>query len=156
MSSADRRVFVAEIDNRAVAVFDVQTLAESTAEGEAMFAKNAGMAAAIQSHKQLIARMKERTGDAWEDMQAREAQMAAYDLVDAKWFRSDLRTLQRSDGKPLWDGKAEIFARPASEIERAYWERSRAHAIREGEITDTDDWLTFLSDIVDPTDEAFR
>ena len=45
MSAAHRRVFVAEINNRAVAVFDVQTYAESAAEGEAI-------------HKQLIAQMK--------------------------------------------------------------------------------------------------
>ena len=37
-----------------------------------------------------------------------------------EWFRSDLMALER-DGKPLWDGKSEIYLREALAEEADQW-----------------------------------
>ena len=59
-----------------------------------------------------------------------------------------------TDGKPLWDGKSEIYVRKAFPEEDAQHEASMTRAIREGEIDDEDDrWVLYLVPVFDPTDE---
>jgi hypothetical protein len=75
-----------------------------------------------------------------------EARAAAH----SSSMQSDLRTLTDLDGKPLWDGKAEIQVLRASAAHDAEWQQSRDQAIRDGEIDlnaghSPDDWeLHFL------------
>ncbi|MCC6775424.1 MAG: hypothetical protein IT537_02135 [Hyphomicrobiales bacterium] len=62
---------------------------------------------------------------------------------------SDLRELVGDDGKPLWDGKAEIEVREATPAEHAEWEQSRDQAIADDEIdldagNDPDEWNVYL------------
>ena len=42
-----------------------------------------------------------------------ESKIAGEAFIGEEWFRSDLMALER-DGKPLWDGKSEIYLRKHS------------------------------------------
>jgi hypothetical protein len=64
-------------------------------------------------------------------------------------FRDDLMVLT-TDGLPLWDGMASIKVRRATPCEEAKWQRSRAKAIRHGNIEREDDaWIAFLVGLTD-------
>ena len=59
------------------------------------------------------------------------------------------------DGAPLWDGKAELFVRDATEEEKLAWEAEVALAIREHEIDRREDaldwsWFIFLTPYLEP------
>ena len=77
-------------------------------------------------------------------------------VVDAKHFVGDLRfrddlMVLRTDGLPLWDGMTSIKVRQASPLEEAKWQRSRAKAIRHGNIEREDDaWIAFLVALTHP------
>lgn len=60
------------------------------------------------------------------------------------WFRDNLAELER-DGKPIWDGKAEVKFRQATEIERAYWRKSVAGHPGANE----DEWMIFIGHTAD-------
>jgi len=70
-------------------------------------------------------------------------------IAHSSSMQSDLRTLTDLDGKPLWDGKAEIQVLEASAAHDAEWKRSRDQAIRDGEIDlnaghNPDDWEVYF------------
>jgi len=85
--------------------------------------------------------------------------IAAFDVVsslDAEHFvrdrilRDDLMTLM-TDDRPIWDGLADIDVRQAFSGEEAKWRRSRARAIRQGNIEPDDNaWVVFLVALADP------
>ena len=69
--------------------------------------------------------------------------------VRDRLFRDDLMVLA-TDGLPLWDGMADIQARPASPEEEARWRASRANAIRHGNTERGDDtWIAFFLALTD-------
>src|ERR1700730_12416658 len=77
-----------------------------------------------------------------DDEQARE--VAHFTSV-----RFDLRALTDTDGKPLWDGNADIQVQLASAAHDVEWQQSRDQAIRDGEIDlnaghDPDDWEVYF------------
>lgn len=65
-------------------------------------------------------------------------------------FRDDLMVLA-TDGRPLWDGVADIDVRKALAGEEVKWRTSRARAVRRGNIEDEDEaWIAFLVPLTDP------
>jgi hypothetical protein len=75
---------------------------------------------------------------------------AAADLVRDPAFRDDLMVLL-SGGSPLWNGREEILVRQARPAEDARWQRSRAKALRNGDLDDeAEPWVVFLVTIADP------
>jgi hypothetical protein len=54
----------------------------------------------------------------------------------------------RADGSPLWDGKSEIIARPATEAEDESWRQAR-----DAEIEDADEGEPIDSEIEDDFDD---
>ena len=54
----------------------------------------------------------------------------------------------REDGSPLWDGKSEIIARPATEAENEIWREAR-----DAEITEADEGEPLDSEIEDDFDD---
>ena len=54
----------------------------------------------------------------------------------------------REDGSPLWDGKSEIIARPATEAENEIWREAR-----DAEITEGDEGEPLDSEIEDDFDD---
>jgi hypothetical protein len=65
-------------------------------------------------------------------------------------FRDDLMALT-TDGRPLWDGMADIDVREAIASEEVKWQASRTRAIRQGNIEGEDDaWIAFLVPLNDP------
>ena len=70
----------------------------------------------------------------------------------SKPFRADL-TVLKNEGHPLWNGRDEIFIRKAFPEEEAQFDASQARAIKDKEIDEDDDWLTFLVPVTDPTDD---
>ena len=80
-----------------------------------------------------------------DDEQARE-------VAHLTSMQSDLRTLTDRDGKPLWDGKADIQVQLASAAHDVEWQQSRDQAIRDGEIDlnsghDPDDWEVYFLEV---------
>jgi hypothetical protein len=85
--------------------------------------------------------------------------IAAFDVMtslDAEHFvrdrslRDDLMTLM-TDDRPIWDGLADIDVRQALSHEEAKWRKSRAEAIRYGNIEPDDSaWVVFLVALADP------
>lgn len=80
-----------------------------------------------------------------DDEQARE-------VAHSTSIQSDLRTLTDTDGKSLWDGKADIQVLRASAAHDAEWQQSRDQAIRDGEIDlnagqDPDDWEVYFLEV---------
>lgn len=74
---------------------------------------------------------------------------AAVLRVRDRSFRDDLMVLA-TEGRPLWDGRADIDIREALAGEEAKWRASRAQAVRRGNIEDEDDaWIAFLVPIND-------
>ena len=65
------------------------------------------------------------------------------------WFLDCLAELKR-DGKPIWDGKADVKFRRATEIERARWRMSVA--VHPG--ANEDEWMIFLGQAADLTDST--
>ena len=75
---------------------------------------------------------------------------AAGDLVRDRAFRDDLMVLQCAD-VPLWNGREEILVRQAQPAEDARWRRSRARALRNGNLDDeAETWIIFLVALSDP------
>src|SRR5262249_22217790 len=54
----------------------------------------------------------------------------------------------REDGSPLWDGKSEIIARPATQVEDKSW-----HEAHDAEIGDADEGEPIDSEIEDDFDD---
>ena len=80
-----------------------------------------------------------------DDEQARE-------VAHSTSMQSDLRALTDTDGKPLWDGKADIQVQLASAVHDAEWKQSRDQAIRDGEIDlnaghSPDDWEVYFLEL---------
>jgi hypothetical protein len=80
-----------------------------------------------------------------------EDRMWAEKLIEEETFRSDL-TVYEHEGRPLWDGRTDLFLREAfgDEVER--FQAARSRAIRSGEMEDGEDFVTFLVAVTDPTD----
>jgi hypothetical protein len=75
----------------------------------------------------------------------------ARELIDSEEFREDL-TVIRSDGKPVWDGKAEILLRLATDDEEE--ELEEAEDLDEDETADDNEpSVVFLVDIDDDDEE---
>jgi hypothetical protein len=77
----------------------------------------------------------------------------AHDIVNDE--DSDLRQsldessgVVRADGSPLWDGKSEIIARPATDAEDESWRNAR-----DAEIADADEGEPIQSEIEDDFDD---
>jgi len=80
--------------------------------------------------------------------------VAAEHWADGPDFQQDLVCFE-TDGAPLWDGKAEIYVRPALPEEVAKWQASWARALMRGDIEEGEDsWVVFLVPVNDPTDES--
>jgi hypothetical protein len=75
----------------------------------------------------------------------------AEDLVRDPAILDDLMVLE-TGGLPIWDGVTEICVRQALPAEEAKWQASRAKAIRNGNVDDSEDeiWLAFLVPLTDP------
>ena len=54
-------------------------------------------------------------------------------------FRSDLTFLEGEDGRPLWDGRAEIYVSEAYPEEAGRWKGSFTEAMQDGDAEDADD-----------------
>ena len=79
-----------------------------------------------------------------------ETACAAGDLILDPAFRDDLMVLQ-SAGVPLWNGREEILVRQARPAEDVRWRRSRARALRNGNLDDEEEtWIIFLVALTDP------
>jgi hypothetical protein len=75
----------------------------------------------------------------------------ARELIDSEEFREDL-TLMHSNGKPIWDGTAELVLRKATEDEIEEFED--AEDLDDEEIEDDGDpAVVFLIDIDDEDEE---
>ncbi len=76
----------------------------------------------------------------------------ARELIESEEFREDLTAI-RCEGKPLWDGKAEIMLRKATEDEEDEFED--ADDLDEDETADEDEAsVVFLVDIDDEDEET--
>jgi hypothetical protein len=64
--------------------------------------------------------------------------------ADDKDFRSDLLLLEGQDGRPLWDGRDEIYVREADPEEAKRWKSSFTEATQDGDAEDDDDWVIYL------------
>ena len=69
----------------------------------------------------------------------------AEELLGDKEFRNDLTALQ-SEGRPLWDGQAEMSLHEATADERAEFENSAA----DEEDDEDGGFIMFLVDVTDP------
>jgi len=77
----------------------------------------------------------------------------AEDWVNHEILRTDLMILEGPDGRPLWDGKAEIGLRDANPDEHAVWRASNDRALRSGHVEKSEMWQVFLVPVRDPTDD---
>ena len=73
--------------------------------------------------------------------------------ADDEDFRSDIVFLEGEDGRPLWDGRAEIFVREADPEEAERWTVSFTDAMHDGEVEDADDWVIYLVPVTEPPDD---
>jgi hypothetical protein len=73
--------------------------------------------------------------------------------ADDKDFRSDLMTLEGQDGRPLWDGLAEIYVREAYPEEADRWKASYVRALHDGDAEDESDWVIYLVPVTEPPDD---
>jgi hypothetical protein len=79
----------------------------------------------------------------------------ADDYFNSKAFKHELLVYVDAEGKPLWDGSAELFLRSAFAEEIAAHERGFAQGLRDRS-ADRDDeggFVVFLLPISDPTDD---
>jgi hypothetical protein len=67
----------------------------------------------------------------------------ARELLHEAWFRDDLIEL-RSDGAPVWDGKAKLRVRPASDAEAAEFAAGSSVAAKQQGNGEGDSVLVFL------------
>ena len=84
-----------------------------------------------------------------------ESKIAGEAFVGEEWFRSDLMALER-DGKPLWDGKSEIYLREALAEEADQWRVAYARAqfkSIDSEFGVDARWLLYLVPVSNPTDK---
>jgi hypothetical protein len=68
----------------------------------------------------------------------------AWALADDKDFRADLMFLLGEDGRPLWDGHAEIYVREADPEEAERWNASFTETRQDGDAEDAEDWAIYL------------
>lgn len=80
-----------------------------------------------------------------------EDDIDADDIAKAGWLRDDLRVLE-SEGRPLWDGRARIRVREASDAEREIYRARCAAAVEDGD-GDTG-MIIYLVPVSDPTDDG--
>ena len=74
-------------------------------------------------------------------------------LADDEDFRSDLMFLEGEDGRPLWDGRAEIYVREADPHEAEHWKISFTEAKLHGDVEDAEDWVIYLVPVTEPPEE---
>ncbi len=77
----------------------------------------------------------------------------AHDMVsdedgDVRQSLEESSGIVREDGSPLWDGKSEIIARPATEAENEIWREAR-----DAEIAEADEGEPLDSEIEDDFDD---
>ena len=84
-----------------------------------------------------------------------ESKIAGEAFIGEEWFRSDLMALER-DGKPLWDGKSEIYLREALAEEADQWRVAYARAQLRASTVNLG-WMhagcLYLVPVSDPTDK---
>ncbi len=73
-------------------------------------------------------------------------------------IEGELTVLNDVNGKPLWDGEAELFLREAHEEEREEWDKVIAHAVQEGDPASRQEaeevgYVVFLVPVRDPSDD---
>jgi hypothetical protein len=73
--------------------------------------------------------------------------------ADDKDFRSDLLLLEGEDGRPIWDGRDEIYVREADSEEAKRWKSSFTEAMQDGEAEDAEDWVIYLVPVAEPPEE---
>ena len=78
---------------------------------------------------------------------------AALALADDEDFRSDLMFLEGDDGRPLWDGRAEIYVREADPEEAGRWTASFTEARHDGDAEDPEDFVIYLVAVTEPPEE---
>jgi hypothetical protein len=71
-------------------------------------------------------------------------------VTEAEEFRAGLGTFE-TDGKPLWDGEAEIHVREATGEERDKWHTARARAVL-ADIEDADEVMCLLVPVIGAED----
>jgi hypothetical protein len=73
--------------------------------------------------------------------------------ADDEDFRSDLMSLEGEDGRPLWDGRAEIYVREADSEEADRWKASFTEAMQDGDAEDAEDWVIYLVPVTEPPED---
>jgi len=68
-------------------------------------------------------------------------------------FRSDLTCLEGEDGRPLWDGRSEIYVREADPHEAEHWKVSFTEARHDGDAEDAEDWVIYLVPVTELPEE---
>jgi len=74
-------------------------------------------------------------------------------LADDEDFRSDLMFLEGEDGRPLWDGRADIYVREADPEEPNDWTASFTEARQDGDADDAEDWVIYLVPVTEPPED---
>jgi hypothetical protein len=70
--------------------------------------------------------------------------------ADDEDFRSDLMFLEGGDGRPLWDGRSEIYVREADPEEADRWKASFTDAWHDGDAEDAENWFLYLVPVTEP------
>ncbi len=73
--------------------------------------------------------------------------------ADDEDVRSDLMFLEGADGRPLWDGRAEIYVREADPEEGDRWQTSFKEALGDGDVEDAEDWVIYLVPVTEPPED---
>ena len=68
-------------------------------------------------------------------------------------FRSDLTCLEGEDGRPLWDGRSEIYVREADPHEAEHWKVSFTEERHDGDAEDAEDWVIYLVPVTELPEE---
>jgi hypothetical protein len=75
----------------------------------------------------------------------------AEEFLDEEWLHGDLMVVEH-DGEPLWDGESPLIVRYANGMEAQTWTRSATSSGNKGD-DPPEDFLVWLVDVTDPTDE---
>jgi hypothetical protein len=61
--------------------------------------------------------------------------------------------LEGEDGRPIWDGRAEIEVREADTEEAERWTASFTEAMHDGDVEDAEDWVIYLVPVTESPDD---
>jgi hypothetical protein len=61
--------------------------------------------------------------------------------------------LEGQDGRPIWDGRDEIYVREADPDEAKRWKASFMEARQDGDAEAPEDWVIYLVPVTEPPEE---